>query len=226
MPCFPILFLQKPALLKLLKHYNITPKPEVELPELAILAATAFDTSRVASEETVVSNFASTYCRSETQSNVTGKKRSYVRSIHREQLDNEPARQGEQVAAKVLNTGENGSWILANVLDYDPNNQTYELQDEDDLNRVIYLNFAEVKRLEDGAAHLHRGDSVLAVFPETTSFYAAIVAKNPRPPQHGNSGWDLVVRFEDDEDDSGRAPPRRVPGRFVLRRSDVDMGGY
>ncbi len=205
-----------------MRHYNITPKPEIELPELAVLAAQAFEASKVPNEDAIVNTFATSFCRFDTQSNATGKKRSYVRSIHREQLDNEPARQGEQVAAKVLQTGENGSWILANVLDYDSNTRTYELQDEDDLNRIIYLNFTEVKRLEDGTSHLHRGDAVLAVFPETTSFYAATVAKNPRPPQHGNSGWDLVVRFEDDEDESGRAPPRRVPGRFVLRRSDVE----
>jgi hypothetical protein len=206
-------------LLKILKHYNVTPKPDIEQPELAILTATAFDNAKLSSEEATVLNFQTKYCHEEKNS--SGKKKSHVRSINREQLDSEPARPGEQVAAKVSNTGENGSWILGNVLDYDPTNQAYELQDEDDANRVIYLNYGEVKRLEDSAAHLHRGDDVLAVFPETTSFYRAIVAKNPRPPQHGNNGWDIVVRFEDDEDDSGRAPPRRVPARFVLRRSDI-----
>lgn len=194
------------------------PKEGAEQPELAILTATAFDQRRIREEEPVVTTFSTRFCHHEAPT--IGKKRTYVRSINREQLDSEPARPGEQVAAKVLNTGENGSWILANVLDYDPAQQAYELQDEDDVNRVIYLGFAEVKRLEE-TAHLHKGDDVLAVFPETTSFYRASVAKNVRPPQHGNSGWDVVVRFEDDEDESGRAPPRRVPGRFVLRRSDI-----
>lgn len=193
----------------------------MELPELAIQAATAFANTKLASEDAVVNNFATVYCRTESQNALTSKKRSFVRSIHREQLDSEPARPGEQVAAKVLNSGEI-AWILANVLDYDPVQQMYELQDEDDVHRVVCLPFGDVKRLEDGAAHLHRGDNVVAVFPETTSFYNAQVAKNPRPPQHGNSGWDLVVRFEDDEDETGRAPPRRVPARFVLRRSDLE----
>ena len=206
--------------MKILKHYNVTPKEGLEQPELAIMAATAFDQAKVASEDTTVDTFSAKYCHAEPPISI-GKKRSYVRSINREHLDSEPARPGEQVAAKVLHTGENGSWILANVLDYYPNEMAYELQDEDDDQRVIYLAFSEVKRLEDSAAHLHRNDEVLAVFPETTSFYRAIVVKNPRPPQHGNSGWDIVCKFEDDEDASGRAPPRRVPGRFVLRRSDI-----
>ncbi len=198
----------------------MTPKEGAEQPELAILVATVFDQSKLESEDSTVSTFSTKYTYTEPASTI-GKKRSYVRSINREHLDSEPAHVGEQVAAKVLHTGENGSWILANVLDYDPTQQAYELQDEDDVNRVLYVGFSEVKRLEDGAAHMHRGDDVLAVFPETTSFYRAVVAKNPRPPQHGNSGWDVVVRFEDDEDETGRAPPRRVPGRFVLRRSDI-----
>jgi len=29
----------------------------------------------------------------------------------------------------------------------------------------------EVKRLDDSAAHIRKGDLVVAVFPETTSFY-------------------------------------------------------
>ncbi len=213
--------MQKPALLKVLSHYGVTPRPDTELPELAILAATSFDNARLSDEDLVVNSFSAAYCRADTQP--PPKKRSVLRSAHRDQLDSEPARAGEQVAAKVLNSGEI-VWILANVLDYDANNQMYELQDEDDVNRVVVLGFREVKRLEDGAAYLRRGDHVLAVFPETTSFYYAEVVKNPRPPQHGNSGWDVVVRFEDDEDETGRAPPRRVPARFVLRRSDLE--GY
>jgi len=35
----------------------------------------------------------------------------------------------------------------------------------------------------------------------------------------------VVVKFEDDEDEAGRNPARRVPARFVLRRSDVEEGG-
>ena len=39
-----------------------------------------------------------------------------------------------------------------------------------------------------------------------------------------NAAWDVVVRFEDDEDETGVAPPRKVPARFVLKRADVEEG--
>jgi hypothetical protein len=38
---------------------------------------------------------------------------------------------------------------------------------------------------------------VLAVFPETTSFYKAVVAKNPKPLSNGRNNYssgDVVVR--------------------------------
>ena len=123
----------------------------------------------------------------------------------------------QQVAAKVSKSNENGSWILGNILEYHAGSQIYEVQDEDDVSRTINLRPDDVKRLEDTTAHLRKGDNVLAVFPETTSFYRALVVKNPKPP-----GWEVIVRFEDDEDATGKAPARKVPARFVLRRSDVE----
>eukprot|EP01035_Chromulina_nebulosa_P019024 gene19024-24844_t len=131
------------------------------------------------------------------------------------------ARPGEQVAAKVLRANEDGSWILANVLDVDYQTQTYEVQDEDDMNRIVTLPFSEVRRLDDNASRFKRGDKVLAVFPDTTSFYRACIAKNPRPPQ-GNSNWEVIVRFDDDEDATGKSPARKIPARFVVRRQDLD----
>ena len=43
----------------------------------------------------------------------------------------------------------------------------------------------DVKRLDDHSARLRKGDQVLAVFPETTSFYRATVVKNPKPSTSG-----------------------------------------
>ena len=100
--------------------------------------------------------------------------------------------------------------------------QSYELQDEDDMSRVFSLPRSDVRRLEDSGAHLAKGDRVTAVFPETTSFYRAEVVKNPKTPVHGNSSWEIVVRFHEDEDDSGKAPARRVPARFVMKLLDSD----
>lgn len=212
--------LEKESLVKILKHYGVTPLADKTQADLALLAARTFESHKLTETE-VVDKFVGKFCRSTADSTLMNKKRQRTQSFYREQLDSEPARAGEQVAAKVLATNENGSWILANTLEFDQTSQMYELQDEDDINRTMQLGFSEVKRLEDSAAHLRRGDLVLAVFPETTSFYRAEVVKNPRHPQHGNSCWEVIVRFEDDEDDSGKAPPRRVPARFVLLRADV-----
>ena len=126
------------------------------------------------------------------------------------------------MSSRVDRSGGNGSWILGNVTAYEPQNGCYIVQDEDDTSRHLRLHARDVKRLEDSASHLCKGDAVLAVFPDTTSFYRAIVAKKPKAPAHVNSSWDVVVRFEDDEDETGVAPPRRVPARFVLKESDVE----
>mmetsp|Transcript_17179 Transcript_17179/g.38150 ORF Transcript_17179/g.38150 Transcript_17179/m.38150 type:complete len:180 (+) Transcript_17179:316-855(+) len=166
-------------------------------------------------EHEVVSTVADKHCHAGADSNISKKKIAGAR----EQMAKEPAAEGEQVAAKVLKSNEDGSWILGNVLQYDPNTQTYVVQDEDDMNRVVTLSYDDVRRLDDSSASLRRGDLVLAVFPETTSFYRAVVVKTPKA---GSGINEVVVKFEDDEDEAGRNPARRVPARFLMRRSDVE----
>lgn len=217
-------------------------------------------------EHEVVSNVADKHCHAGADSNVSKKKVTGAR----EQLAKEPAAEGEQVAAKVLKSNEDGSWILGNVLQYDASTQTYVVQDEgefvfqsvtlhtpfsasafpplrtlsniwplcmlhlystnciyplysalcillvsDDMNRVVTLSYDDVRRLDDSSANLRRGDLVLAVFPETTSFYRAVVVKTPKVGA-GGANSEVVVKFKDDEDEAGRQPARRVPSRFVL----------
>lgn len=172
-------------------------------------------------EEVVVNKFVDKYCHAGADNSTSNKKKS---STTREQLDREPAQPGEQVAAKAPAKGdEDDAWILGNVLEYDAKSQMYAVQDEDDVSRVMALSFPDVRRLEDTSSHLRRGDKVYAVFPETTSFYPAVVAKNPKPPASSNAMWDVVVRFNDDEDESGKSPARRVPARFVLLKKDIDQ---
>lgn len=97
----------------------------------------------------------------------------------------------------------------------------YVVQDEDDKSRVVNLYFTEVRRLLDTSSHLKRGDEVYAVYPDTTSFYPAVICKTPRPPA-GSNDWDVIVKFNDDKDDFGKVPPRKIPSRFVVRRCDID----
>uniref|UniRef100_A0A7S3XKW5 SGF29 C-terminal domain-containing protein n=1 Tax=Heterosigma akashiwo TaxID=2829 RepID=A0A7S3XKW5_HETAK len=128
----------------------------------------------------------------------------------------DPARRGEQVAAHMSSTDENGSWILARVVEFNVAKQVYTVQDEDDVTKVMDLDHNRVLRLNDGSTHFSKGDAVLAMFPETTSFYRGLVHK---PANTDNM---LQIRFEDDEDGQGRTPSRHIPSRFVLRLPSAD----
>jgi len=207
--------LSKEALNKVGEFYGVESLDTLSQEELSIQIAKKFESFQV-SEFDTVDRFATQYCRSNAEYSKNRKRQRSTREV----LDSEPARVGEQVAAKVSQVNENGSWILGNILSVDEH--TYDVQDEDDAARTVTLSHLDVHRLEDSASHLRRGDNVLAVFPETTSFYRATVIKTPKPPPTPGGQWEVIVRFEDDEDDSGKAPARRVPGRFVLRREDVE----
>jgi SAGA-associated factor 29 len=132
------------------------------------------------------------------------------------------ARPGEQVAAKVTRTDENGSWILASVQKFVADTETYDVQDEDDPSKLIRLPWNHVMRLSTGSEGIfHKGTEVMAIFPETTSFYRAIVSKQPVWRKTSGSPIqtivkELIVKFEDDEDEQGNTPHRRVPSRYVI----------
>ena len=129
------------------------------------------------------------------------------------------ARPGEQVAAKVTRTDENGSWILASVQRFYADTQTYDVQDEDDISKLIRLPWSHVMRLSTGTEGcFQKGADCMAIFPETTSFYKAKVSKSPIwKLDHGNpTVKEIIVKFEDDEDGSGKTPHRRVPSRYVI----------
>jgi len=147
------------------------------------------------------------------------------------------ARPGEQVAAKVTRTDENGSWILASVQRFYADTDTYDVQDEDDTSKLIRLPWTHVMRLSSGSEGcFKRGTDCMAIFPETTSFYRAKVSKAPvwRIDRTGTPVVkEVIVKFEDDEDGQGRTPHRRVPSRFVIplpsnyfydESEDVDLG--
>ena len=61
------------------------------------------------------------------------------------------ARPGEQVAAKVTRTDENGSWILASVQRFYADTEAYDVQDEDDPSKLIRLPWNHVMRLSSGS---------------------------------------------------------------------------
>jgi SAGA-associated factor 29 len=131
------------------------------------------------------------------------------------------ARASEQVAAKITRTNENGSWILASVQRFYVESETYDVQDEDDTSKLIRLPWTHVMRLSTGTEGcFSKGTKVMAIFPETTSFYRAIVSKDPvwKLPKGTTQPVvkEIILKFEDDEDAEGHTPHRRVPSRYVI----------
>lgn len=184
-----------------------------------VVLCRSFESHQIEDEEEVLTTFCGgSYEPATTRYTAAAQPRNPLDLVeYQRQLDAEPARPGEQVAAKVNKYEENGAWILANVLDYHPEQGVYDVQDEDDVSRVLKLKQHEVHRLSDTAHYLEKGDRIVAVFPDTTSFYRAVVSKVPKTP-NGNGLYEVIVQFEDDEDESGRTPYRRVPARFVMPR--------
>jgi len=139
------------------------------------------------------------------------------------------AKPGEQVAAKVTRTDENGSWILASVVRFDPDSETYDVQDEDDVSKLIRLPWHHVMRLSVGNEGFTKYSTVMAIFPETTSFYRAIVSKQPiwkQDPRQGPIVTELILKFMDDEDENKKTPHRRVPSRYVIPTPDIYFADY
>jgi uncharacterized membrane protein YgcG len=138
------------------------------------------------------------------------------------------AKVDEEVAARPPNAqpadDSTAGWILARVAKYSAERDQYQVRDEEE---VLTIPSSGVIRLHEAGEHLgdvQKGDTVLAVFPDTTSFYRAQVTKVPK--QQGQRGGEVHVKFDDDEDETGRTPHRRVPSRHVLKLSQVGgLGG-
>ena len=131
------------------------------------------------------------------------------------------AKPKEQVAAKITRSDENGCWILASVQNFYPDTETYDVQDDDDTSKLIRLPWTHVMRLSKGTeACFTKNTKVMAIFPETTSFYRAVVSKDPvwKLPKNSTTPIvkELILKFDDDEDAQGGTPHRRVPARYVI----------
>lgn len=211
--------LDREALLKIIDHYGVAPSQSKSDYDLACIAARYFE-AFTPLENDVVDSFARKFCHSGSDPKKTQRSSGGTSAAKGTEI----LRVGEQAAARVSKSDENGSWILVNVLYYDASTDRYEVQDEDDISRIMKLDASDVRKLEDLASRFRRGDKVLAVFPETTSFYSAVVAKNPKSGGGGDSSSpeELIVRFDDDEDDMGKPIARRIPARFVFAHHEED----
>ncbi|KAL9641440.1 hypothetical protein ABK040_013367 [Willaertia magna] len=128
---------------------------------------------------------------------------------------------GSKVAARIGSSNdegcEEGFWILASVVKYIPDKQKYEVEDEDSDDEDGGKHYKLKKEClvpisTEFSQHkiLKKGEKCLAIFPDTTTFYSAIVDSSPTPFQRY-----YYLRFDDDTED-GKTPLRKVNYKYVM----------
>jgi len=131
--------------------------------------------------------------------------------------------EGRRVAAKLED-----EWIMMTVIKFNKRTKVYTLEDADD--QADKTDSLEVPRdfviplasPEYSPPMFPVGSRVLAVFPGTTSFYPAVVAKVTKRPlstakqQTMKPIYDYVLQFDDDDEEGGEAVPRKVKGDVVI----------
>jgi len=210
------------TLMSYIDHHGVNVRSEAPPSELAVAVARHFESMEVDEEEVIggflerLSGDGADYARRTAYFDGTAPSTA----VRKRRRSKNAARNGEQVAAKVTRTDENGSWILASVQRFYSDTETYDVQDEDDTSKLIRLPWNHVMRLSTGETSFNKGSHVMAIFPETTSFYRAVVSKQPiwklTPGSTTPIVKELILKFEDDEDENGRTPHRRVPSRYVI----------
>jgi SAGA-associated factor 29 len=134
------------------------------------------------------------------------------------------AKSGDMIAAFVQSPDGDGSkvWVLGEVLHYISGAGKYEIDDIDEdhntkdrhtigRRRVIPLPTMRANPLTNPEALFPKDTLVLALYPQTTCFYRAIIDKPPEDFTH-----DYMVSFEDATYTEGYSPPLAVPQRYVI----------
>mmetsp|Transcript_1276 Transcript_1276/g.2077 ORF Transcript_1276/g.2077 Transcript_1276/m.2077 type:complete len:256 (+) Transcript_1276:186-953(+) len=124
------------------------------------------------------------------------------------------AQKGQDVAAQPVVFGD---WILGSVQSYSMDTGYYDIIDADDSKRyVLPESQVIILDLPESSKKLSKGESVLAVYPDTTAFYQAIVSQAPRRSAMGAEP-SVTLQFVGDADETGQTPHRVVPLRHVVR---------
>lgn len=132
------------------------------------------------------------------------------------------AKAGDMVAAFVPSPDGDGSkvWVLGEVLQYTLGSGKYEIDDIDEeqkerhsigRRRVIPLPIMRANPITNPDALFSKDTLVLALYPQTTCFYRAIIDRRPEDPSQ-----DYMVSFEDATYTEGYSPPLAVPQRYVI----------
>ncbi|XP_023954415.1 SAGA-associated factor 29 [Bicyclus anynana] len=130
------------------------------------------------------------------------------------------ARPGDAVAALVRVSEKEENWILAEVVSWLPAQGKYEVDDIDEeqknrhvlsKRRVVALPLMRAEPRTDEPALFPKGALVMALYPQTTCFYRAVV--NRLPATHADP---YEVLFEDSSYADGYSPAERVAQRYVI----------
>ena len=132
---------------------------------------------------------------------------------------------GDMVAALVKSIDGDANWILAEIVSYNTNTNKYEIDDIDEeqkerhtlgRRRVVPLPLMRANPETDPDALFEKGTLVLALYPQTTCFYQAVVHDTPATAQD-----EYQVLFEDSSYPDGYSPPLSVPQRYVIVHKEL-----
>ncbi|KAK2145827.1 hypothetical protein LSH36_655g01052 [Paralvinella palmiformis] len=130
-------------------------------------------------------------------------------------------KQSDKVAARVRAQDGEENWILAEIVSYNSNSNKYDVDDIDaeegkerhtlSRRRIVPLPIWKANPETDPEALFQKDTLVLALYPQTTCFYRALVAEPPSKPSD-----DYSVLFEDTSYPEGYSPPLAVAQRYVI----------
>jgi len=130
------------------------------------------------------------------------------------------AKMGDMVAALVKGNEEGENWILAEVVHFNPATNKYEVDDIDEeqkdrhtlsRRRVVPLPLMRANPETDPQGLFPKGSTVMALYPQTTCFYKAIVNQLP-----STATEEYEILFEDAAYNTGYSPPLNVAQRYVI----------
>lgn len=131
------------------------------------------------------------------------------------------AKVGDMVAALAKGPDGDENWILAEVVQFSHNTNKYEVDDIDEeqkerhtlsRRRVVPLPLMRANPETDREALFSKGTLVMALYPQTTCFYRALINEPPKGPTD-----DYLVLFEDSSYPEGYSPPLSVAQRYVIQ---------
>jgi len=114
--------------------------------------------------------------------------------------------------AAIQTTPNSPDWILAKIISYNKYTKMYTLSDEDMASNEVYtIPERQVRPLLLKNNHKWtKGEAIYAVYPDTTSFYPAVV-------NYCTKNGHVMVQFNDDWDASGVIHEKAIPMQHVMK---------